>query len=90
MHMPFEHQIPIACAGVTVIPGDIIVGDDEGAMVIPAALVAEIAAGSVIQEAEEAWALERVDAGESTAGVFPISKERRADFEAWYAAKQGK
>lgn len=90
MHMPFEHQIPIACAGVTVIPGDIIVGDDEGAMVIPAALVEEIAAGSVIQEAEEAWALERVDAGESTAGVFPISKERRAEFDAWYAAKQGK
>lgn len=89
-HMPYEHQIPIACAGVTVIPGDIIVGDDEGAMVIPASLVVEIAAGSVIQEAEEAWALERVDAGESTTGVFPISKERRAEFDAWYAAKQGK
>ena len=87
MHMPYEHQIPIACAGVTVLPGDIIVGDGEGAMVIPPSLVVEIAAASVQQEAEEAWALERVDAGDSTIGTFPISKERRPEFEAWLAAR---
>jgi 5-oxopent-3-ene-1,2,5-tricarboxylate decarboxylase/2-hydroxyhepta-2,4-diene-1,7-dioate isomerase len=69
-HMPLEHQIPIACAGVTVMP------------------VVELAAASVQQEAEETWALERVDAGESTTGVFPVSKERRPEFEAWYAARQ--
>jgi 5-oxopent-3-ene-1,2,5-tricarboxylate decarboxylase / 2-hydroxyhepta-2,4-diene-1,7-dioate isomerase len=85
MHMPYEHQIPIACAGVTVIPGDIIVGDGEGAVVVPPSLVVEIAAGSVQQEAEEAWALERVDAGDSTIGIFPISTDRRPEFEAWFA-----
>lgn len=89
VHMPYEHQIPIACAGVTVLPGDIIVGDAEGAMVIPPSLVVEIAANSVQQEAEEAWALERVAAGDSTAGVFPISKERRPEFEEWFANRQG-
>jgi 5-oxopent-3-ene-1,2,5-tricarboxylate decarboxylase / 2-hydroxyhepta-2,4-diene-1,7-dioate isomerase len=88
LHMPLEHQIPIACAGVTVMPGDIVVGDGEGAVIIPPSLVVELAAASVQQEAEEAWALERVDAGESTTGVFPVSKERRAEFEAWYAAKR--
>jgi 5-oxopent-3-ene-1,2,5-tricarboxylate decarboxylase / 2-hydroxyhepta-2,4-diene-1,7-dioate isomerase len=87
VHMPYEHQIPIACAGVTVIPGDIIVGDGEGAVVIPPSLVVEIAAGSVKQEAEEAWALERVDAGDSTIGIFPISTDRRPEFEAWFAAR---
>lgn len=87
-HMPLEHQIPIACAGVTVMPGDIIVGDGEGAVVIPPSLVVELAAASVQQEAEETWALERVDAGESTVGVFPVSKDRRAEFEAWHAARQ--
>jgi 5-oxopent-3-ene-1,2,5-tricarboxylate decarboxylase / 2-hydroxyhepta-2,4-diene-1,7-dioate isomerase len=71
-----------------VMPGDIIVGDGEGAVVIPPSLVVELAAASVQQEAEESWALERVDAGESTVGVFPVSKERRAEFEAWHAAKQ--
>ncbi|MEY2415649.1 MAG: 5-oxopent-3-ene,2,5-tricarboxylate decarboxylase / 2-hydroxyhepta-2,4-diene,7-dioate isomerase [Ilumatobacteraceae bacterium] len=87
-HMPLEHQVPIACAGVTVMPGDIVVGDGEGAVVIPPSLVVELAAASVQQEAEESWALERVDAGESTTGVFPISKDRRPEFEAWYAARQ--
>ncbi len=89
IHMPLEHQIPIACAGVTVMPGDIVVGDGEGAVVIPPSLVAELAAASVIQEAEEAWALERVDAGESTVGVFPISKERRPEFDTWFATRSG-
>ena len=74
--MPLEHQVPIACAGVTVIPGDILVGDGEGVVVLPAALAEEIAAASVKQEIEEEWALERVAAGESTIGTFPIAKDR--------------
>jgi len=89
-HMPLEHQVPIACAGVFVLPGDIIVGDGEGAVLIPPSLVVELAAASVQQEAEEAWALERVDAGESTVGVFPVSKDRRPEFEVWYAVRQAK
>ena len=56
MHVPLDHQIPIACAGVTVIPGDILVGDGEGVVVLPAALAEEIAAASVKQEVEEEWA----------------------------------
>jgi regulator of RNase E activity RraA len=89
VHMPLEHQVPIACAGVTIFPGDILVGDGEGVVVLPAALVEEIAADSVKQEIEEEWALERVTAGDSTVGTFPISKERRAEFEAWLAAREG-
>jgi 5-oxopent-3-ene-1,2,5-tricarboxylate decarboxylase / 2-hydroxyhepta-2,4-diene-1,7-dioate isomerase len=87
LHMPLEHQIPIACAGVTVMPGDIIVGDGEGAVVIPPSLVVEIAAASVVQESEEAWALERVADGESTIDTFPIAKERRPEYEAWLAQR---
>lgn len=87
MHVPYEHQVAIACAGVTVFPGDIIVGDGEGAVVLPAALAEELAAAAVAQEIEEEWALERVAAGESTIGTFPIAKERREEFEKWRAAK---
>lgn len=88
MHMPVDHQIPIACAGVTVMPGDILVGDDDGVVVIPLALVDEIAAEAAKQEIEEAWGMERVSAGESTDGTFPITADRRPEFEKWLASRQ--
>jgi regulator of RNase E activity RraA len=89
LHVPLDHQIPIACAGVTVLPGDVIVGDEEGAVVIPAALVQEVADDGYQQEIEEEWAFEVVGEGETTTGVFPLSDERRPEFEAWLAAREG-
>ena len=88
LHTPLAHQVPIACAGVTVFPGDIIVGDGEGAVVIPALLAEEVANDSFAQEIEEEWAIERVAAGDSSIGVFPISDERRPEFEAWLAKRK--
>ena len=88
LHMPLDIDVPVACAGVTVFPGDFVVGDGEGAVVIPAALVEEVASDSVLQEAQEAFAAERVRAGESFVGLFPLSKERRGDFEAWQTRRQ--
>lgn len=87
LHFPLDHQVPIACAGVTVFPGDILVGDDEGVVVIPALLLAEVAADSDRQEIEEEWAFGRVAEGESSIGVFPVSAERREEFEAWRDAR---
>ncbi len=88
LHLPLDHQVPIACAGVTVLPGDVVVGDGEGVVIVPAALAAEVAADAVQQELEEEWAAERVDAGESTEGVFPIAKSRRSEFDAWLASRK--
>ena len=88
LHTPLDHQVPIACAGVTVLPGDIIVGDAEGAVVIPALLAEEVANDSYTQEIEEEWAIERVAAGESSIGTFPIAKDRRAEFEEWLANRE--
>ena len=87
LHMPVDQQVPIACAGVTVIPGDVIVGDGEGVVVVPAALAAEVAAEAEQQDLEEAWGMERVAAGESTDGAFPITPDRRPEFEAWRDAR---
>ena len=87
-HMPFSVDEPVTCAGVFVVPGDVIVGDGEGAVVIPIALVAEVVRDALVQEERERFALERVAAGESTIGLFPLSKERMADFEAWSAARR--
>lgn len=86
-HMPFSTDEPITCAGVFVVPGDVIVGDGEGAMVIPAALVEEVVRDAAEQEDKETFAAERVAAGESVVGLFPLTQDRMADYEAWKAAK---
>lgn len=87
LHTPLDNQIPIVCAGVTVFPGDILVGDGEGVCVIPALLAEEIANDAYTQELEEEWALERVAAGDSSIGTFPIAADRRAEFDEWLAAR---
>ena len=79
--------MPITCAGVLVMPGDVVVGDGEGVVILPAALAEEIARDAVEQEEREAWALERVLDGESTRGVYPLSRDRRAEYERWLAAR---
>lgn len=83
LHTPLDHQVPIACAGVTVLPGDVIVGDGEGAVAVPAALAAEIAQASLDMETREEFALEMVRGGASPEGYFPLSDERRPEFEQW-------
>jgi 2-keto-4-pentenoate hydratase/2-oxohepta-3-ene-1,7-dioic acid hydratase in catechol pathway/regulator of RNase E activity RraA len=82
-HIPLDVDVPITCAGVLVMPGDVLVGDAEGVVVLPAALAEEIARDAVEQERREEWALERVTAGESIRGVYPLSEERTADYERW-------
>jgi regulator of RNase E activity RraA len=86
-HMPFSVDEPITCAGVYVEPGDVVVGDEEGALVVPLALVAEVVADCLQQELEETFAFERVADGESFVGLFPLADARRPDFEAWLAQR---
>ena len=88
VHYPLEVGVPVACGGVLVIPGDVIVGDAEGAVVVPIALAEEVAHDALEQEEREEFAAERVDAGESIRGVYPLSEERRAEFEAWRAERR--
>lgn len=79
-------QQPIACGGVAVFPDDVIVVDADGAVVIPAALVGEVAALSAAQEQLEAWIMTQVEAGASLPGLYPPNAENKAKFEAWRAA----
>ena len=85
LHYPLESNVPIACGGVLVMPGDVVVGDAEGVIVVPAAMAEDVARAALEQEEREEWALERVQAGESIRGVYPLSDEREAEFEAWRA-----
>jgi 5-oxopent-3-ene-1,2,5-tricarboxylate decarboxylase / 2-hydroxyhepta-2,4-diene-1,7-dioate isomerase len=83
LHFPLETNVPVACGGALVMPGDVLVGDDDGVIVIPAALAEEVARDAVEQESLEAWALEQIRAGESVRDVYPLAESRRSDYEAW-------
>ncbi|WP_420393854.1 ribonuclease activity regulator RraA [Acuticoccus sp.] len=73
---------PIGCGGVAVFPGDTIVADDDGAVVIPAALLAEVLAEAPEQERMEAWIMEEVGRGVPLPGLYPMNEETRARYEA--------
>jgi len=75
-------QEPIACAGVAVFPGDIVVADDDGAVLIPSSLVEEVMKLGPEQERFEDWVMKEVEAGESLPGLYPPNAENKARYEA--------
>ncbi len=82
-HHATDLNVPIGCGGVAVYPGDVIVGDAEGVVVIPAHLADEVAADGAAQEELEAFLLERVRSGAALPGTYPPNAATRAAFEAW-------
>lgn len=88
LHQALDIDVPIGCGDVAVWPGDILVGDAEGVIVIPAAIADEVAAEAVEMTAFEDFVTERVLAGQSILGLYPPTEEHsRADFAAWRAAR---
>jgi regulator of RNase E activity RraA len=81
-------QVPIGCAGVAVYPGDILVGDRNGVIVVPRALAREIAGPAAEQEELEAYLHTRVQAGESLWGVYPPSPQTVSDYHTWKADRR--
>lgn len=81
-HVPWEVDVTIGCGGAAVQPGDIIVGDGDGVIVIPPALVEEVVDAALAQEEEDAWIAEQVEAGHPVDGLFPMNAEWRAKYEA--------
>lgn len=75
-------QQPIGCGGVAIFPNDIIVADDDGAVIIPAALLKEVAEEAVEQEKLEAWIVNEVQAGAALPGLYPINAENKARYQA--------
>jgi regulator of RNase E activity RraA len=74
-------QEPIGCGGVAVFPNDAVVADQDGATLIPAALIEEVVAESVEQERMEAWIMREVEKGASLPGLYPMSAETKARYE---------
>ncbi|WP_096697446.1 ribonuclease activity regulator RraA [Polaromonas sp. AER18D-145] len=77
-----DWQRPIACGGVAVFPGDVIVVDDDGAVLIPAALLEEMLLLAPEQERLESWIMGEVDKGAALPGLYPPNAENKARYEA--------
>lgn len=89
LHQALDLNVPIGCGDVAVFPLDVMVGDDEAVIVIPAGLADEIADEAVEMTAFEDFVTERVRAGQSIIGLYPPTHEETlAAFAAWRAAKR--
>lgn len=84
-HVPWDTDITIACGGTTVQPGDIIVADSDGILVIPPALAEELVDDCIRQEKEETFIFEMVKQGNSVDGLYPMNAEWQARYEEWEA-----
>ena len=83
---PAELNVAIGCAGVAVYPGDIVVGDAEGVVVIPQHLADEVAADALAAVEYEDFAERHIARGRTLFGLFPASVESRIEYQAWVAA----
>lgn len=86
--MPFDYNCPIACGGTTVIPGDAVVADADGAVVVPAALIDEVIARSSTHHDWEEFSRIKLLEGGDMRRYYPLSEEARPEYEAWVRSQQ--
>jgi len=82
-HVAVDINVPVQCAGVLVRPGDIILGDEEGVLVIPTEMAAQVAEAAVENELLDRFLLEKIQGGEPLSEAFPPRERVRAEFEVW-------
>ncbi len=75
-------QETIGCGGVAIVPGDIVVMDADGAVIIPQALLADIVAAAREHDAADAWVMAEIERGVPLPGLYPMSPETRARYDA--------
>ncbi|MDQ6601226.1 MAG: ribonuclease activity regulator RraA [Chloroflexota bacterium] len=81
--VPFAVNVPIACADTLVMPGDLIVADDDGAVVVPAALAPELLRKAGEHVEWEEFSRMRLAAGGDLRKYYPLSNDARAEYETW-------
>jgi regulator of RNase E activity RraA len=83
IHFGADLERPIGCGGVAIFPGDVLVGDGDGVVVVPRALADEVARDGAEQEALEAFLKAKVEAGSSITGTYPPNEATLAEYESW-------
>lgn len=86
-HVPWESNVAVACGNATVLPGDIIVGDDDGVVVIPRDIVEEVAEATLAKEKQDEWVAEQIKAGHCLDGMFPPTGENKKAYEKYLASQ---
>lgn len=81
--MPFAVNEPVACGGTLVMPGDIIIADDDGAVVVPIALAEELADKASVHAEWEVFSKEKLLQGGDLRRYYPLKDEARPEYEAW-------
>lgn len=84
---PFAVNVPIACGGVTVVPGDLVIADDDGAVVVPIALAPQLAAKAGEHVEWEEFSRLKLAEGGDLRTYYPLSDAARAEYEAWRRAQ---
>jgi 2-keto-4-pentenoate hydratase/2-oxohepta-3-ene-1,7-dioic acid hydratase in catechol pathway/regulator of RNase E activity RraA len=82
-HVPWDTGLPVACGGALVQPGDLIVGDGDGVVVVPPDLAEQLIADCHEQEAQERFIAEQVMAGEGIDGLYPLGPDWREPYRQW-------
>lgn len=82
-HLAWEVGGTIACGGTAVQPGDIVIGDDDGVVVVPPDLLIEVVDAAWEQDQQDGWVYEQVKDGNPVDGLFPPNAEWKARYEAW-------
>ena len=88
--MSVDYQVPVRIGSVTVIPGDILVGESTGILVIPAAIAEKVANTALEHDEQEEFQRELLLKGESIVGVYPMNDATRKRFEEWKKVKSRK
>lgn len=81
-HVPWDYDLTIACGGATVQPGDIIVADSDGVVVIPPAIAEEVVNAALAKETEDAWVAKKVAEGGTVEELFPMNAHWRQRYDA--------
>jgi regulator of RNase E activity RraA len=90
LHQAIDINVPIGCGDAAVFPGDIIVGDADGVIVIPAAIAAEIAAEATTMTIYEDFVVDRVAGGASIIGLYPMTDPKNEPLFAQWRADRGR
>nr|WP_210149436.1 fumarylacetoacetate hydrolase family protein [Paeniglutamicibacter terrestris] len=84
-HVPWDTDVAVGCGGTTIVPGDIVIADADGILVIPPHLAAEIADEVVESERQDTFVFLNVKNGNQIKGLFPMNADWKAKYNAWVA-----
>jgi regulator of RNase E activity RraA len=86
--MPFGVNVPVACGGVLVMPGDVIVADDDGAVAVPAGLAPAVIEQAHVRHEWEDFSREKLLEGGDLRRYYPLSEDARPEYEAWLRGRE--